>query len=65
MIPSETLTLFSHRFKVKEFKNRDGEGVVATITDSTNQSDLTISCGNDKLMKSQGISFAGVRRISL
>ena len=65
MIPSETLTLFSQRFIVKEFKNRDGEGVVATVTDTNNQSDISISCGNDKLMKSQGISFAGVRNFPL
>ena len=61
LIPSETLNTFSHTFKVKEFKNKDGEGIVATISDSTNQSDLTISCGNENLMKSQGTSFEGVR----
>jgi cation transport ATPase len=60
LIPSQTEE-FGKRYKVKEFKNRDGEGVVATIIDTqadSNESDtfthatFEISCGNDKLMSS-------------
>lgn len=62
LIPSR-LDEFSKRYAVKEFKNRDGEGVVAMIIDkeSPEVAPFGIACGNDKLMKSQNIDFSEVR----
>jgi len=66
LIPSR-IEEFGRRYKVKEFKNKDGEGVVALITDTESSSptqettDFTIACGNDKLMSSQNVDFSGVR----
>lgn len=68
LIPSQTEE-FGKRYKVKEFKNRDGEGVVATIIDTmaeTNSVDsmchavFEIACGNDKLMSSMKVDFSDV-----
>ena len=52
VIPSDTLAQFNSQYKVRDFKNRDGEGVVATLTDSRTKEELVVSCGNDKLMRS-------------
>jgi cation transport ATPase len=58
LIPSR-IEEFTLRYKVKEFKNRDGEGVTATITDAEGEN-LLVACGNDKLMDSQQVDFSGV-----
>lgn len=50
LIPSR-IEEFALKYKVKEFKNRDGEGVTATITNAEGES-LAVCCGNDKLMDS-------------
>lgn len=38
------------KYKLKEFKNRDGEGVVAIIEDSVNNKTLDVLVGNHKLI---------------
>lgn len=58
LIPSR-IEEFNLRYKVKEFKNRDGEGVTATITNPEGDP-LFVACGNDKLMDSQQVDFSGV-----
>ena len=65
VIPSDTLTEYNVQYKVKDFKNRDGEGVVATLTDSRTKEELVVSCGNDKLMRSQGVNINQEVRIGL
>ena len=57
VIPSESLAQLNAQYKIKEFKNRDGEGVVANVMDSGNMKEIVISCGNDKLMRSQQVNF--------
>ena len=57
VIPSESLAQLNAQYKIKEFKNKDGEGVVANVTDSVNMKEIVISCGNDKLMRSQQVNF--------
>ena len=57
VIPSDSLTQLNSQYKIKEFKNRDGEGVVATVMDSVSKKEIVISCGNDKLMRSQQVNF--------
>jgi hypothetical protein len=53
VIPSQNFNNLSKRFSIKEFKNRDGEGVVAHVIDNQNPSDqIQVLCGNDKLNKS-------------
>ena len=53
VIPSQTLNILAKRYSIKEFKNRDGEGVVAYVVDNLKPSDqIQILCGNDKLTKS-------------
>ena len=52
LIPSQ-IEEFKQRYRVREFKNRDGEGVTATIIDSDNPDlPIHVCCGNDKLMRS-------------
>ena len=38
-------------FVIENFKNRNGEGVVANVLDKTNNKKLEVLCGNLKLMK--------------
>lgn len=57
VIPSESLAQLNAQYKIKEFKNRDGEGVVAYVMDTINMKEIVISCGNDKLMRSQQVNF--------
>ncbi len=68
LIPSR-IEEFVNRYKVIEFKNRDGEGVVAVVEDTRHLVEdplqgkpiyYSIACGNDKLMKSQNVDFSGV-----
>lgn len=50
LIPSK-IEEFSQRYHVKEFKNRDGEGVVASIINKQNNDVVfQVLCGNDKLL---------------
>ena len=48
LIPSK-VEEYKTRFKVQEFKNRDGEGVVAKILDTNTNEVLDVACGNRKL----------------
>lgn len=68
LIPSH-IDEFNQRYKIIEFKNKDGEGVTAVVedvkclTENPLQGQPTyyqIACGNDKLMKSQNVDFSGV-----
>jgi cation transport ATPase len=52
VIGSELTSLLSSQYKVKEFKNRDGEGITAIISDELNYKELNVACGNDKLFRS-------------
>lgn len=48
LIPSK-IEEFKLRYIVKEFKNREGEGVVSTIVDSETGESYEVLCGNDRL----------------
>lgn len=49
LIPSK-IEEYSQRFEVKEFKNRDGEGVQSQIYDKAEDRMMEVLCGNNKLM---------------
>jgi len=51
-IGSEVASLLSSQYKVKEFKNRDGEGITAVISDELNHKELQVACGNERLLQS-------------
>ena len=51
-IGSELASLLSSQYKVKEFKNRDGEGITAVISDDVNHKELQVACGNERLLHS-------------
>jgi cation transport ATPase len=46
-----------HKYKVLEFKNRDGEGVVASIIEQGTNTAYEVLCGNDKLVKAYDIGL--------
>jgi cation transport ATPase len=52
VIGSELTSLLSSQYKVKEFKNRDGEGITAVISDELTHKEIHVACGNDKLLHS-------------
>mmetsp|Transcript_73516 Transcript_73516/g.102081 ORF Transcript_73516/g.102081 Transcript_73516/m.102081 type:complete len:149 (+) Transcript_73516:655-1101(+) len=45
----------SERFKVQKFKNKNGEGITATIEDLLEKKTYEVLCGNDKLMKRHNV----------
>lgn len=54
LIPSKIEEL-KEKYTVKEFKNREGEGVVATIINSETQESYQVLCGNERLTHSYDI----------
>jgi Cu+-exporting ATPase len=55
ILTNETIANYNKKFEVKEFKNREGEGVSAIITDESKNETLDVSCGNLKLLHSLSI----------
>lgn len=51
------ITEYDKKYRLKDFKNRDGEGVVATIYDSTNDQNHTVIVGNHKIIDYFEIKF--------
>lgn len=48
-------------YKTVEFKNRDGEGVVAKVAKVANEEEqLEVLCGNEKLMKNYAVKYLDV-----
>jgi len=64
IIPSK-LEEFNERYSVKEFKNRDGEGIVAIINDKKENITIEILCGNDKLTLGHNVRYYSVSDIYL
>lgn len=59
LIPSKIDEL-SERYSVKEFKNRNGEGVFALINHRSNGQTLEVLCGNDKLANAYKVQYQDV-----
>lgn len=59
LIPSK-IEEFNQRYSVKEFKNRDGEGVVAIINDKESSEPIEVLCGNDKLAAAFDVKYMDV-----
>lgn len=47
---SKKIDTLCSQYTLKEFKNRDGEGVVATIINNETGEPNEVLCGNDKLL---------------
>lgn len=47
----------SQRFNVKKFKNKNGEGIMATIEDMQEKKTYEVLCGNEKLMHRHNIEL--------
>lgn len=56
LIPSK-IEEYNQKFSTYEFKNRDGEGVVAHIKNKETGETLEVLCGNDKLSKAFNIQL--------
>lgn len=56
LIPGKIEEL-NKQYKLKDFKNRDGEGVVATITENSTEKSHTVLAGNQKLIKYFEINY--------
>jgi cation transport ATPase len=47
----DMIEVYSKKYRVQEFKNREGEGVVAVIVEEDTDKSYEVLCGNDKLAK--------------
>lgn len=56
LIPSK-IEEYSQKYAVKEFKNREGEGVVAKIINKEENKEVEVLCGNNKLLKQFNIEM--------
>jgi len=59
LIPSK-IEEFNKKFQAIDFKNRDGEGVVANIYEKETNEKYEILCGNDKLINAFNIPLYDV-----
>lgn len=48
------------KYKLKDFKNRDGEGVVVSVLDAAHDKTHTIIVGNQKIIKHFEIQYQSV-----
>ena len=51
------------KYKLKDFKNRDGEGVVASILDAAHDKTHTVIVGNQKIIRHFDIQYQSVRHL--